>query len=1099
MKKLIISVLLLSAWLFADVGYHENRILFCLQKDIPQLHIEMQNGIAQTNLPGLNRLLQKYQVTELRKWLRSADDNDVVGEVNLNKVYRATLKTKHSWNELQQMRTEFAAVTELHSADLESINHIRTVPQAVPYVPDDSRFGEQWFIDKIQANYVWGMWDGTPGDPTVLVGVVDTGVDTQHPDLQGVLYLNPGEDLNSNGVVDASDQNGVDDDGNGYVDDFYGYDFADNDTDIRPPDAGPDQELSHGTHCTGIIAASTDNATGVSGISFRSKVIASKHAYDTDTTTPSIVEGYDGILYCAKLGAQFINCSWGGSYLFSYEKNILDDVSDNYGAIVVGAAGNDDHDNDTTPQYPSDYAKCISVAATTTSDHKAYYSNWGSAIDISAPAGEGSSSTSATLSTIHDNAGSYAAWQGTSMAAPMVVGAFALLKAWFPSASRQWLWDELLNNADPIDDLNPSYSGQLGGRLNIYNAISRNTFPYLTVSDFSVSVIADNGNGELNPGENANLVLTLANDPLWQDANDVAVSISSSDPSVTIVDGSALLGNIAAGASATSGATDLEIAISADAKIGSVPITVDYSANASSAHPYSWSQDISVDVSMNQVGFPVTKIGFITPLATANILGDAKEEIIGVGDDDSVYVYSSDGTLASGFPIYMGAYTSMAPAVGDVDNDGQQEIVICERVNGYLKIIKGDGSFLLEQTIGAQIQGEISLANMDSDPDLEIIFGTYSEKKVHVLNYDGSYVAGFPTAAYPSLINQNIAVADVNNDGANELVFGLFNTDLYVIDNTGATLTNFPVDLSSRLSTSPVVADIKNDGIYIIAPEVNKKIQIVDMTGTFTSEYTAYGVVQSTPALADFNGNGSLDILFGTDASTINVINFAGDTLAPFPLTVSADILTSPVVADLDNNGTLEMLVSSEGGYIYALEADGSDYKNFPANIGGALSGSGCVSDIDGDNDYEFIVGGSNGLNVIDLTDVMGSGSGLWQTYHANNQRTAYQYFDPTPSALSSDTGPLKQFALHQNYPNPFNPQTRISYRLAEKSRVQLDVFNLLGQKVVTLVNASQEVGLHHVTLDGSGLSSGVYVYRMVYRTASGKNGTFHKKLLLLR
>ncbi len=1100
MKKVFLFLLLIAGLAFSGTDYRQDRVLFALQKDLPDLQITEENGQVRTNIPALNNLLEKYQVTRLGKWLRSADNTDVVGEVNLSKIYSAVFTVNHTWDELQAIISDFEQIAELHSADLESVGHISTTPQVDAYTPDDSRYNEQWYIDQIQANYAWGLWNpNTPGSTDVLVGVVDTGVDTEHPDLDGVLYVNPAEDINHDGVFTSADENGVDDDGNGYVDDVVGWDFADNDNNIRPPDAGPDQELSHGTHCTGIIGAATNNATGIAGISFRSKVIATKNSQDTDTVQPGIVSGYDGILYCAKLGAKIISCSWGGGYLFSYEKNILDDVSDNYGAIVVAASGNDNRDNDSNHQYPSDYSKCIAVAATNIYDHKASYSNWGSVIDISAPGGEGGVSSTAILSTIHWNAGGYAAWQGTSMATPVVSGSFALLKAWFPTASRQWLWDNLLDNADPIDDINPDYSGELGsGRVNVYNAIGRNVFPYLTIRTYSYAVTGDDGDGQLNPGESANLVLTIKDDELWQDAESATVTLSTNSPYISFTDANASLGTIVAGDSVTTTSGDLVFTISADAPLQDLPIAVTMEANPTADHPYSYTDTILVHASLNQVGFPIEKIAMPTPLAVENIIGDAAKEIIAVGDDDSVYAYYADGTMLSGFPVYMGAYTTMAPAVADVDNDGNQEIVICERVNGYLKIIENDGSLLLDYTVGQQIRGEISLANMDSDADLEIIFGTYSEKKVHVLNIDGTEVAGFPAGPYPNLIDQNIAVGDLDGDGNNDLVFGLFNTDLYAIDNTGANLPNFPVNLDSRINRSPIIADVEGSTKQIIVSTVNKKIQRVDLDGVVQMQYAMSGNATSTPALADFNGDGNLDIVFGTDDSKIHVINFAGDTLAPFPITVDDDPKTSPVFSDLDNDNDLEMLITTAGGTAYILESDGSNYKNFPAAYGNALNGSGCVADLDNDGDMEFVFGGANGINVLDIKDAKGNQAGLWQTYHAHNTRTAYYYFDPSASALDVPEQMPSQFSLEQNYPNPFNPTTAISYQLSVDSKVRLTVYNVLGQKIRELVNARQAAGVYRVRFDGSGLSSGIYFYKLQYRSSS-KSGVMQRKMLYVR
>lgn len=1105
MKKLYLFILLIAGLAFSGTNYRQDRILFALQKDLPDLQISQENGMVRTNIPALNTLLEKYQVTRLGKWLRSADNTDIVGEVNLSKIYSAVFTGTYSWDELQSIKADFAQIAELHSADLESMGHISTTPQVDAYTPNDPRYNEQWYVDRIQANYAWGLWNPeTPGSPEVLVGVVDTGVDTEHPDLDGVLYVNPGEDINHDGVFTSADENGVDDDGNGYVDDVVGWDFADNDNDIRPPDAGPDHELSHGTHCTGIIGAAANNSEGIVGVSFRSKVIATKNAYNTATTNPGIVSGYDGILYCAKLGAKIISCSWGGGYLFSYEKNILDDVSDNYGAIVVAAAGNDSRDNDTNPQYPSDYSKCIAVAATNRYDHLANYSNWGSVIDISAPGGEGATSADAILSTIHWNAGGYEAWQGTSMATPVVSGAFALLKAWFPSASRQWLWDDLLDNADPIDDINPDYAGELGsGRVNIYNAIGRNVFPYLTIRSYSYPVTGDDGDGQLNPGESANLVLTIKDDELWQDAQSTTVTLSTNSPYISFTDANASLGNIAAGDSVTTTSGDLVFTIAADAPLQDLPIAVKMEANPTADHPYSFTDTILVHATLNQTGFPVTKIAMPTPLAAADIIGDAAKEIIAVGDDDSVYAYYADGTLLSGFPVYMGAYTTMAPAIADVDNDGNKEIVVCERVNGYLKVIRNDGTLLLDYTVGQKVYGEISLANMDSDDDLEIVFGTYSEKKVHVLNIDGTEIPGFPTGPYPSLINQNIAIDDLDGDGNNDLVFGLFNTDLYAIDHTGADLPNFPVNLDSRINRSPIIADVKGSDKQIIVSTVNKKIQRVDLTGTVQMQYTMDGNATSTPALADFNKDGNLEIAFGTDDSKLHVIDFAGDTLAPFPITLSDDANTSPVFSDLDNDNVLEMLISTADGYVHVLEPDASEYKNFPATYNGALDGSGCVADLDNDGDMEYIFGGDNGINVLDIKDAKGSQSGLWQTYHAHNTRTAYYYYDPSASAIENSEVLPKQFELRQNYPNPFNPSTTIRYELPQQSRVELTIYSVTGQKIVTLINGRVNAGVHHVQWDGrnafgQSVASGIYFYRFTYK-ANAQSGDVQRKMVYLR
>jgi len=1114
MKKLLFLLLILMQVLWAEDGFFKNRVLFCLTRDHPDLTILYKNGIYQTDVPELNVLLQKYKAVKLGKWLTSADDRDLVGDVNLSKVYRVEFASQYSAQQLQQIKEEFAHVPGVLSADFESMNFVLDEPQNDPYTPNDSRYGEQWYIKKIQANYAWGLWDGTPGSYDILVGVVDTGIDYEHPELSDILYINPGEDINHDGQFTSADLNGVDDDGNGYVDDVRGWDFADNDNDIRPPSSGQDNALSHGTHCSGIIGAEADNNEGIAGVAFRVKIIGTKNSRDADSTTsePGIYSGYDGILYVAKLGAKFINCSWGGAFISSYEQNILDDVSDNYGAVVIGACGNDSHSNDGlgNAQYPSDYSKCISVAATDNTDHKASYSNWGSAIDISAPGGEyGGGSTTAILSTIHWNAGGYASWAGTSMATPVVTGAFALLKAWFPNETRQWYIDQILNNADPIDDLNPDYANNLGsGRVNIYNSIDRNSYPYLTISQYEIQIINDNGDGELNPGESAKIVLTVKNDSLHQDAHNVQLIGSGENAYITFTDSTASLGDIAAGNSATNTSDDLIFKVSEDAPQIPIDLLITKKANQSETYPYEHTESIQIQPSLNQNGFPISGTSVPEAVTVGDLTGDSKLEIAFVSETDSLYACDSGGNILSGFPVYLGSNVTMAPVIADVNNDGQNEIVISERAKtGHLWIFRNDGTVMLKDSVGEEVRAELTVADLNGDGNKEIIFGTM-QKNLHAIQIDGSELAGFPIS-YTSPMDKGVAVADVDGDNQPELAFGLLNTDFHVIHTDGTDLSGFPVDLSSRVSNKPLIVDNKGT-IYFILTTTGRDLKILNLSGSEVLNFDTVDPVQSSPSVCDIDNDGDLEIAFGTDNSTDNygklyLIEFNGDTLAPFPKKLDSPINTSPVFADIDGNGRFEVMISTEGGYVYCFNSDGSNYRNFPALFNGAQNGSGAIRDIDQDGDFEVIVGGDNGLNVIDAQGTKGTQSNIWQDYQANTVHTNYYYFSGTaainPKLIGSKVP--SHFVLSQNYPNPFNPSTTIRYALPKAGKVRLDVFNILGQRVTTLVEKYQTPGEYTVKWQAAGkataVSNGLYIFKITVRSGGKTLFSQQRKMILLK
>jgi len=271
------------------------------------------------------------------------------------------------------------------------------------YVPNDTRFSEQWGlhqssdvdIDAVEA------WDFTAGNTEIVVGVIDTGVDYGHPDLAANIWINPGE------VPD----NGIDDDGNGLVDDVRGWDFGDDDND-------PMDTYSHGTHCAGIIAAVGDNGIGVVGVAWKARIMPLKASLGSLGSLPSSAI-VDAIHYATRMGVDLTSNSYGGPSYFQPMKDAIDEAGAQ-NILFVASAGNDSEDTDTNPQYPSAYtsANIISVAASDREDNLADFSNFGAAsVDLAAPGVD-------ILSTVLF--GVYGWKSGTSMATPFVAGACAL-------------------------------------------------------------------------------------------------------------------------------------------------------------------------------------------------------------------------------------------------------------------------------------------------------------------------------------------------------------------------------------------------------------------------------------------------------------------------------------------------------------------------------------------------------------------------------------------------------------------------------------------------------------------------------------------------
>lgn len=325
--------------------------------------------------------------------------------------------------------------------------------------PNDSSYPQQWALNNtgqsggtpdadIDAKEAW---DITKGSRDVVIAVVDTGVDYHHTDLKANIWTNPGEIAG----------NGVDDDGNGFVDDVHGYDFVNNDGD-------PMDDNSHGTHVAGTIGAVGNNSKGVAGVAWNTSIMvlkfldASGSGYLSDAVAAlnyaTMMKTDYGVNVCAT------NNSWGGGGYYSPLNSAINAGAD-ADMLFVAAAGNNGSNNDAVASYPGNYSSnsIISVAATNRNDALTYFSNYGATqVDLAAPGVN-------IYNTLRNN--SYGNYSGTSMAAPHVTGTAALIWSKYPTLSYRQVRDAIFDGVDSISSL----SGKVatGGRLNAKKALQK--------------------------------------------------------------------------------------------------------------------------------------------------------------------------------------------------------------------------------------------------------------------------------------------------------------------------------------------------------------------------------------------------------------------------------------------------------------------------------------------------------------------------------------------------------------------------------------------------------------------------------------------------
>lgn len=359
--------------------------------------------------------------------------------------------------------------------------------------PNDPLIGLQDYLRIIRAFDAWDVIKAQ-GDTSrrVIIAIVDSGVDYTHEDLAANIFLNPGETgLDAQGRDKRT--NNVDDDRNGRVDDWHGWDFTGGDDGkVEDNDPAPSNN-THGTHVAGIAGAVTNNRVGVAGVARNLWLLPVKCS---PPNTNQVFNGFRGIVYAAVMGATVINCSWGAFSRSQAEQEAIT-IATELGSFIVSTAGNN---GVYTPFFPGSYDNVCSVAWLEDDDTH-ISGNFHETVDIAAPG-------TSIYATFTDNR--YSTQSGTSMAAPMVSAAAALVKMRFPQLSGRQIFTQLKATADNTDKANPQEVGFLGtGRLNVLLAVQTANPPFVEVRNFTVQ--DENSNGLLESGERITVSLNLEN------------------------------------------------------------------------------------------------------------------------------------------------------------------------------------------------------------------------------------------------------------------------------------------------------------------------------------------------------------------------------------------------------------------------------------------------------------------------------------------------------------------------------------------------------------------------------------------------------------
>ena len=1033
--------------------YFEDRFLISVMRGANLAPADFSIGLL-TASPELNRLAAREKVISITEFYPGEIHNEILRDV-VKRLFVAKIDVNGN---LESAINEFDKSAIIEYAEPYYIHHLR-------YVPDDPLISSWYHLTNIRA---YLAWDFIRGDSTSrpILGIVDSGVYYDHPDLEPNIWINSLEDIDGDGAFTDADLDGIDDDGNDFIDDVVGWDFGNSDNIPFEPIPW------HGTHVSGCASMACDNDQGGAATGWAARIMCVKAARDNNPN--SIPFGYTGITYAANTGATVINLSWGRLGSPSQgEQNIINAVYA-MGVVVVAAAGND---NTSAQGYPAAYNHVVAVASVNSSDIKSSFSNYGSWVDISAP-GEGVYST-----WDHD---SYTALDGTSMASPLTSGAVCLIRAANPTMTVDEVVARLLSTADTIDHLNPSYRGLLGsGRVNAAAAVGREIFPLFEIVNLALTITEDDGDQRLNPGERFNLVLTIGNE--WQDAQNVVGTIQT-DGQFTVLDSVADFGDIPGnGGSGDNSTNPFDVRVDSDAMTGSHEFTLQLRTGTG----FQTSATFSVSVTLEQAGFPGNVPGNIeSPVLVYDAEGDGSKEIIVGAADRNYYMFEASGSITPNWPKPVSHDGIGGAAAGDLEGDGDIEIIGMAR-DGNIYAWNADGSSLIgfPRPLGSTMFGTPVVGDIDGDTTLEIIAGTFTTMSIYVLNENGSNYGDWPFVGSSNFYG-SAALADIDNDGVNEIIFGDFGATVHALNSDKTYVSGFPVTVTDQMRTAPAVADIDGDGnLNIVIGTRTGDLYVLDNDGTVMPGWPqrAGGALYSAPSLSDIDLDGRLEIIVGCNDGHLYVFNNNGQPQSGFPRATGGIIAASPAIGDIDGDGYPDIAFGTSDGMIYAIDYRGNDLANFPirATANGQITGSAALTDLDGDGDCEIITGVKavgNNLEVIDYKADLPQEIFPWPSYGKNIGRTAYYgFFQTSIEERSPLPGVL---TLEQNYPNPFNMSTTIGFTLPAGSNVTFEIYDLLGRRIRTLHSGYLNSGLHAVVWDGTGeaevdVPSGIYFYRL--------------------
>jgi len=397
--------------------------------------------------------------------------------------------------------------------------------------------------------------------------------------------------------------------------------------------------------------------------------------------------------------------------------------------------------------------------------------------------------------------------------------------------------------------------------------------------------------------------------------------------------------------------------------------------------------------------------------ALGDIDGDGDLEIVVGSRDEKVYAWHHDGSTVKGWPRSTWTEVISSPALGDIDGDGDLEIVVGSswrdgKIGGKLYVWHHNGSIVEGWPKEAGSYDGFStpaLGDIDRDGDLEIVVGENSIgsgiSRIYAWHHDGSIVEGWPVIIGDYVnVYSSPALGDIDGDGDIEIVVGSLDGNVYVWHHNGSNVTGWPKKTGYRIKSSPALGDIDGDGdIEIVVG--SDKVYAWHHDGSNVTGWPKKTDkrVESSPALGDIDGDGDIEIVVGSGDDKVYAWHHEGSNVTGWPVKTSDYVKSSPALGDIDGDGDVEVIVGSADGKVYTWHHDGSLVEGWPKEATYRwVKSSPALGDIDGDGDIEVVVGSYSKVCAWDCSGIYNPNNIEWGTFHHDVMRTGL--YEPKPS-----------------------------------------------------------------------------------------------------